>query len=134
MPKRPKRAPEEQEPVPRPPGPEVPGAKRRGRGRPRLGKPVARHLPRDEEILRIAAVVFHRKGYEATKVEDVAREAGLVRGSIYNYFRTKEDLYRKILQERILLILDLLHLVQRQTISDIEMIRQSEWSVSLMRR
>jgi TetR/AcrR family transcriptional regulator, cholesterol catabolism regulator len=84
--------------APKAPRTDASEAARRPRGRPRLGKPVARHLPRDQEILHIAAEVFHRKGYEATKVEDVAREAGLVRGSIYNYFRTKEELYRKILQ------------------------------------
>ncbi len=84
--------------APRVPRPDASGAGRRPRGRPRLGKPVARHLPRDQEILHIAAEVFYRKGYEATRVEDVAREAGLVRGSIYNYFRTKEELYRQILQ------------------------------------
>jgi AcrR family transcriptional regulator len=99
MPKRRKPA-EEAEPEAQRDGARDSGAPaRRPRGRPRLGKPVARHLPRDEEILRIAAEVFYRKGYDATKVEDVARAAGLVRGSIYNYFRTKEELYGKIARQ-----------------------------------
>jgi AcrR family transcriptional regulator len=71
-------------------------SKPRRRGRPRQGKAVARDLPRDEEILKIAAEVFYKLGFEGTKLDDIAREAGIVRGSLYHYFGSKEEIYERL--------------------------------------
>ena len=43
-------------------------------------------------ILDAAVRVFARKGYFAARVSDVARRAGVADGTIYLYFRTKEDI------------------------------------------
>src|SRR2546421_2036331 len=74
------------------------------RGRPRQGKPVARHLPRDEEILKIAAKVFFAQGYGGTKLEDIAREAGIVKGSLYHYFESKEQIYERLIADIVNLV------------------------------
>jgi TetR/AcrR family transcriptional regulator, cholesterol catabolism regulator len=80
-------------------GGEHPTVVRRTRpGRPRHGDAVARHLPRDEELLRIAAEVFAERGFERTKVSDIAKRAGIVPGSIYHYFRSKEDIYGRLME------------------------------------
>lgn len=68
----------------------------RKRGRPRLGKAVARDLSRDEEILKIAAEVVWRKGFSGTKLSDIAEAAGIVKGSLYHYFDSKEEIYERI--------------------------------------
>src|SRR2546430_12175443 len=44
------------------------------------------------QILAAAAVVFARKGFDRATVTEIARAAGLAEGSIYNYFRSKEEL------------------------------------------
>lgn len=44
------------------------------------------------QILAAASAVFARKGFDRATVTDIAREAGLAEGSIYNYFRSKEEL------------------------------------------
>jgi AcrR family transcriptional regulator len=44
-------------------------------------------------ILKAAGQVFARKGYETTVLEEVAREAGLAKGTLYLYFKDKEALY-----------------------------------------
>lgn len=69
----------------------------RRRGRPRLGKAVARDLSRDEEILKIAAEVVWQKGFSGTKLSDIAAAAGIVKGSLYHYFDSKEEIYDRIL-------------------------------------
>lgn len=69
----------------------------RRRGRPRLGKAVARDLSRDEEILKIAAEVVWQKGFSGTKLSDIAEAAGIVKGSLYHYFDSKEEIYDRIL-------------------------------------
>jgi TetR/AcrR family fatty acid metabolism transcriptional regulator len=43
-------------------------------------------------ILGAAVRVFARKGYFASRVADVARAAGIADGTIYLYFRTKDDI------------------------------------------
>ena len=68
------------------------------RGRPRLGKPVARHLGRDEELLMIAAEVFYKLGFEGTRLDDIAAEAGIVKGSLYHYFDSKEHIYQRLVE------------------------------------
>jgi AcrR family transcriptional regulator len=61
----------------------------------RLG-PEARVRPRQFEeaaVLRIAFRQFRRKGVRATSLADVAREAGMQRGSLYNAFGSKQALF-----------------------------------------
>lgn len=74
--------------------PEMPPARRRGR--PRQGKAMARNLPRDEEILKIAAEVLYRKGFDSARLDDIAREAGIVKGSLYHYFGSKEEIFERL--------------------------------------
>ncbi len=47
---------------------------------------------REEDIFRAAARIFHRKGYAATSLQDIADEVGLLKGSLYYYIDSKEDL------------------------------------------
>ncbi|MCU1502671.1 MAG: TetR/AcrR family transcriptional regulator [Ilumatobacteraceae bacterium] len=47
---------------------------------------------REEDIYRAAAQIFHRKGYAATSLQDIADEVGLLKGSLYYYIDSKEDL------------------------------------------
>lgn len=44
-------------------------------------------------ILQAASQVFARKGYETAALEEVARKAGLAKGTLYLYFKDKEALY-----------------------------------------
>lgn len=47
---------------------------------------------RREEILDAAVRVFARKGFAATRIEDVAVEAGIAKGSVYLYFDSRDAL------------------------------------------
>ncbi len=49
---------------------------------------------RTAEILSAAAEVFGEKGFAKATVEDIAREAGIAKGTVYLYFSSKEELYR----------------------------------------
>jgi TetR/AcrR family fatty acid metabolism transcriptional regulator len=48
---------------------------------------------RRRAIIRASLQVFARKGYETTVLDEVAREARLAKGTLYLYFKDKEDLY-----------------------------------------
>lgn len=46
-----------------------------------------------QNLLKAALAVFSRQGYAATRLEDIADEAGVTRGAIYHHFGSKADLY-----------------------------------------
>jgi len=54
-------------------------------------------LPRREVILSEAAALFARKGVAATTVREIADASGILAGSIYHWFGSKEDLVDEIL-------------------------------------
>jgi AcrR family transcriptional regulator len=50
-------------------------------------------------ILRAAIVVFGKRGFAETTVLDIAAEAGVASGSVYQYFEDKGDIFRRLLQD-----------------------------------
>ena len=46
-----------------------------------------------EKLLREAAKLFARRGYNQTDMAELASRAGVAKGSLYNYFESKEELY-----------------------------------------
>ena len=50
-----------------------------------------------EEVLRSAANIFFSKGFHATSIEDVARDVGMLKGSLYYYIKSKDDLLFQLL-------------------------------------
>lgn len=53
---------------------------------------------RPAEITEAALEAFAEKGYAATKVDDVAKRAGVSKGLLYLYFKTKEDLFKAVIK------------------------------------
>ncbi|HLT61366.1 MAG TPA: helix-turn-helix domain-containing protein [Microlunatus sp.] len=49
-----------------------------------------------DRILTAAVTLFARRGFAATGVEEIARDAGVSTGLIYRHFRTKDDLFGAI--------------------------------------
>ncbi len=63
---------------------------------------MTKHLSEAErraQILRSARAVFIERGYDAARVEDVARRAGLSKGAVYFYFSSKRDLFLALVHE-----------------------------------
>jgi Transcriptional regulator len=64
--------------------------KPRSPGRPR---DLSLTLKRREEILEMATQLFARKGFRNTDLRAVAEGLGVAKGTIYNYFDSKNDLF-----------------------------------------
>ena len=56
-------------------------------------------LDRRRIILNAAAELFSTQGFDRTTIRDIAGQAGLLPGSVYHYFSSKEDLYMAVHQE-----------------------------------
>lgn len=57
-----------------------------------------RKADRPAEITAAAMAAFAENGYDATRVDDVARRAGISKGLLYRYFATKEDLFKAVIR------------------------------------
>ena len=60
-----------------------------------------RSAERPHEIADAALAAFATRGYAATRLADIAREAGVSKAALYLYYPTKADLFRAVLLDRI---------------------------------
>jgi AcrR family transcriptional regulator len=56
---------------------------------------------RPDEILDAAFSVFGESGFARAKIEDVARRAGVSKGTVYCYFDSKESLFREMVRAKV---------------------------------
>lgn len=66
-----------------------------------------RKQARPEELVAAALALFAEQGFAATRMRDVARRAGVSKGTVYLYFQGKEDLLRAAVRGSIVPILDI---------------------------
>lgn len=74
--------------LPSPPEP-APGSHRR------------RKEARPQELLDAALDLFVEKGFAATRIEEVARRAGVSKGTLYLYFQSKEELLKAVVRQNV---------------------------------
>lgn len=56
---------------------------------------------RPQELLAAAIDLFVERGFAATRLEDVARRAGVSKGTLYLYFENKEELFKAVVRNSI---------------------------------
>jgi len=66
-------------------------------------EPRWRRLPeeRPKQILEAALEVFGERGLAVSRLEDIAKRAGLSKGTIYLYFPNKEELFREVVRNTV---------------------------------
>lgn len=71
-------------------------------------------------ILRAAIRIFSQKGFFNSKVSDIARAAGVADGTIYLYFKNKDDVLISLFEDRMEWLIDRLQTELAQLDDDIE--------------
>lgn len=61
---------------------------------------------RPKELLASAIELFVERGFASTRLEDVARRAGVSKGTLYLYYANKEDLFKAVVRQTILPMID----------------------------
>jgi len=74
-----------------------------------LGRKDREKLARRSDILHAARRVFAQRGYKEATLEEIAEQAEFAKGTLYNYFQSKEDIFREII---LLLMEDVENLAQ----------------------
>lgn len=77
-----------------------------------MNKVVSTHIrqrrkeARPAELLAAALDFFVERGFAATRLDDVAAHAGVSKGTLYLYFGSKEELFKAVIRQGILPVLD----------------------------
>jgi AcrR family transcriptional regulator len=79
---------------------------------------------RKEEILKAAQEVFFEKGLQSSTMDEIAEKAELSKGTLYLYFKSKEDLYLAVLIEGMGILYRMFDDAIRQSASPAEAIEQ----------
>ncbi|RJG04584.1 TetR/AcrR family transcriptional regulator [Noviherbaspirillum sedimenti] len=61
---------------------------------------------RPQELLAAALDLFVERGFAATRLDDVAARAGVSKGTLYLYFTNKEELFKAVVRENMLPMID----------------------------
>ena len=77
---------------------------------------------RRQEVMDVAARIFNEKGYEATSIQEIAEEVGILKGSLYYYIDTKEDLLFGVIKEAYDAALSVIEELERRDGSALELI------------
>ena len=72
-----------------------------GPARPEIGR-SARSATRREAILAAALDEFSKRGFDATRIDDVAKRANIAKGTVYLYFRDKESLFQELVRSMLI--------------------------------
>ena len=56
-------------------------------------------VSRRDELLKLAATMFAERGLRATTVRDIADSAGILSGSLYHHFKSKEQMVEEVLRD-----------------------------------
>ncbi len=67
---------------------------------------MSRHAQKYNRILEAAVKVFAKNGFHNSRISDIASEAGVASGTIYLYFRNKDDILIRVFEESLDLIIN----------------------------
>jgi AcrR family transcriptional regulator len=67
----------------------------------KISRKEREYLAHREEIVLAAEKVFAAKGFFSTTMSDIAREAEFGTGTLYKYFKSKEELYFTLIDEKV---------------------------------
>jgi TetR/AcrR family transcriptional regulator, cholesterol catabolism regulator len=62
-------------------------------------EPAGQPASRRDELLELAATMFAERGLKATTVRDIADSAGILSGSLYHHFKSKEQMVEEVLRD-----------------------------------
>ncbi|HEX4843284.1 MAG TPA: TetR/AcrR family transcriptional regulator [Limnobacter sp.] len=84
-----------------------------------------RKQERPQELLEAALTIFSEKGFTAARLEDVAKSAGVSKGTVYLYYSNKEELLKAVVKEHVSPIVEEAKRLQEPGKSSATLIREA---------
>lgn len=76
------------------------------------------------ELLHAAAKLFRKKGFHGTSMQDIAEAVGILKGSIYYHFNSKNEIFREVLIRGITPVIFTAEMFLKEEISPREKLRK----------
>jgi TetR/AcrR family transcriptional regulator len=83
---------------------------------------------RKAEIIQAAELVFFSKGFEQSTMDDIAEKAELSKGTLYLYFKSKEDLHMAVARRAIVLLRSLTLKASEKSGNAVEKLQRIGWA------
>ncbi len=83
---------------------------------------------RKAEIIQAAELVFFSKGFEQSTMDDIAEKAELSKGTLYLYFKSKEDLHMAVARRAIVLLRSLTLKASEKSGNAVEKLQRMGWA------
>lgn len=87
-----------------------------------------------EQIIEAARLLFHKYGFKKVSMDEIARESGVTKRTIYSYFSSKEDLLKYFIQEEILNMKNIVEEIDNKNLDFFETVNQSIYNLLKYRR
>jgi len=78
---------------------------------------IKQEQPMEQTILEVAERLFLEKGFALTSTTEIAKEAGCNQALVHYYFRTKDNLFNTIFEQKFRMLFE--HLYASQSLEDI---------------
>ena len=82
-----------------------------------------------EQVIEAARKLFHRFGFKKVSMDEIAREAGVTKKTIYMYFGSKEELLKYFIQEEISNMEKIVEKVEAQNLDFFETVNQAIYEI-----
>src|SRR5690625_7579997 len=80
---------------------------------------MKKNKPKYKQIIEAAVVVIAENGYHNSQVYKIAKKAGVADGTIYLYFKNKEDILVSVFEEKMGQFIDkIVHAIKEQKTAD----------------
>ncbi len=83
---------------------------------------------RKEEIIQAAEQVFFSRGFEQSTMDDIAEKAELSKGTLYLYFKSKEDLHMAVARRAIILLRSITLKASEEAGNAVEKLQRMGWA------
>ena len=85
---------------------------------------MKRDRPKYKQIIDAAVIVIAENGYHQAQVSKIAKEAGVADGTIYLYFKNKEDILVSVFREKMAIFVNNLEVIIEKDVDTSEMLRK----------
>lgn len=86
------------------------------------------------QILEAAKILFTKYGYKRVSMDEIAREANVVKSTIYQYFKDKDDLLKYFIYDEILKMKNLVEDIEKKSNNSFEMIHKTIYELLMYRK
>lgn len=87
-----------------------------------------------EQIVEAAKILFTKYGYKRVSMDEIAREAKVVKSTIYQYFKDKDDLLKYFIYEEILKMKNMIEEIEKNSTNAFEMIHKTIYELLMYRK